>query len=85
MININLKNNNFNLAEKLYLDLLENDDLNSIYKSAIATHAAYSFINVININTDLSYSNLVENYISRVGHLWQNQLLVHVDHQFVAY
>tara|TARA_Y100000590_G_C15724193_1_gene1014576 strand:- start:2472 stop:3146 length:675 start_codon:yes stop_codon:yes gene_type:complete len=66
MININLKNNNFNLAEKLYFDLLENDDLNSIYKSAIASHAAYSFINVININSDLSYRNLVENYFSYI-------------------
>ena len=66
LVKINLNNNNFELVEELYLDLLKNNILNLSYQSAIATHASYNFINIIYLNNNLNYKNLVEKFISYI-------------------
>ena len=57
LINLNLKNKNYSLVTDLYLELLNDNKINSIYKSAIASNASYIFIDVIYENQNLDLLN----------------------------
>ena len=57
-ININIENNNFSLAEKLYLKLLNDKNLQPVYIAAIASHASYTFLNVQFDNLNMNLINL---------------------------
>ena len=67
IININLKNNNLSLAEELYKKLLNDKKLNSTYIAAIASHAAYTFLNAQIENLDVNLAPNIDNFISYIN------------------
>ena len=67
MININLNNNNFSLAEELYLNLLQNKNIKPPYLSAIASHASYQFLNFLFENYKIDLIPIINNFISYIN------------------
>jgi len=64
LIKLNLKNKNYNIALELYLDLLNNDKLENQYKAAIASKAAFEFIEIQFNNLSLDLIPQIEKFIS---------------------
>lgn len=73
LINIDLKNNLFDKAAIRYNDLIDSSKLDIIYKSTIATHGAYSFLNLINKNNYIDISNKIDS------------LLLNIDESLVSF
>ena len=72
-IKVTINNKNYLQAEELYLELLEKNNITNIYKSAIASHAAYSFLNIIFDNLDLNLITSINNFIR------------YIDDQLISY
>ena len=73
IIKINLEDNDIIKAKDNYFELLKNSKLSHIYKSAIATNAAYNLIDKINKNNHIE----IINYI--------NDLLFYIDVNLESY
>ena len=67
IININIENNNFSLAEKLYLKLLNDKNLQPVYIAAIASHASYTFLNVQFDNSNMNLISNINNFIDYIN------------------
>jgi len=67
IIKINLENNNFSLAEKLYLKLLNEKNLQPVYIAAIASHASYTFLNVLLENNNINLVSTINNFINYIN------------------
>ena len=63
-IKIKLNNDDINSSNDSYLKLLNQKKLNSIYVSAIATHASYSFLDKINKKNEKDIAAKVNNFLS---------------------
>ena len=63
LIEINIKEQNIQNAIILYLELLDNNNLESNYKSAIASKASYQFIDINFKNLEMDYSDTIKNFI----------------------
>ena len=66
-ININIENNNFSLAEKLYLNLLNDNNLQPVYIAAIASHASYTFLNSLFDNSNMNLASNINNFINYIN------------------
>ena len=66
-ININIENNNFSLAEKLYLNLLNDKNLQPVYIAAIASHASYTFLNSLFDNSNMNLASNINNFINYIN------------------
>ncbi len=64
LIDLNFKNKNYEYVLNLYKELLTSEDLNKIYKSAIASKASYQFINTNFIDLSIDYIDEVKNFLS---------------------
>ena len=58
---------NFGYVNDLYKDLILSSDLNILYKSAIAAHASYTFINASYYKKSDIYLNDISNYINNIS------------------
>ena len=67
LIQKNIETNNFGYVNDLYKDLILSSDLNILYKSAIAAHASYTFINASYYKKSDIYLNDISNYISNIS------------------
>ena len=67
IININIENKNFSLAEKLYLKLLNDKSLQPVYIAAIASHASYTFLNVQFDNSNMNLVSKINNFIDYIN------------------
>jgi len=67
IININIENSNFSLAEKLYLKLLDDKNLEPVYLAAIASHASYTFINIQFENSNMNLIPNINNFINYIN------------------
>ncbi len=67
IININIENNNFSLAEELYLKLLDDNNLKPVYIAAIASHASYTFLNVLFDNSNMNLVSTINNFINYIN------------------
>jgi len=65
-INIKLKEGDIITVNEEYLRLLEQSKLSKLYKGAIATHGAYSFLNIINKNNEIEITTLINNFLSYI-------------------
>ena len=65
-INIHIKAGEINLVNKNYLKLLDQSKLTALYKSAIATHGAYSLLNLINNNNETEVTKFINNLLSYI-------------------
>ena len=67
LIRINIEQKNNQEAISIYFDLLNNNNLNSVYKSAIASKAAYQFIDLNFTKLSLDYSETIKDFISFIN------------------
>ena len=67
LIQKNIEKNNFGYVNDLYKDLILSSDLNILYKSAIAAHASYTFINASYYKKSDIYLNDISNYINNIS------------------
>ena len=81
-IKINLSKGDFYTANEAYVNLLEKNDINKLYKTAIAIHGSYLFLDELNTLTDTSINlNLDELKIIE----FIENLLLFVDPSFESY
>ncbi len=59
--------NNFEYSNELYKELVQSNQLNSLYKSSIAAHAAYTLINATYIEKTNSYIKDILFYINKIS------------------
>ena len=64
LINIKLNNDEIDSSNDDYLRLLNQKNLNSVYVSAIATHASYSFLDKINKYNEIDIAEKVNNFLT---------------------
>ena len=67
LIQKNIETNNFGYVNDLYKDLILSSDLNILYKSAIAAHASYTFINASYYKKSDIYLNDISSYINNIS------------------
>lgn len=67
LININLKNNNYQKFISLYRDLLNDNNLDSVYKSAVASRASYQLIDLNFDDLSLDYFKTINDFISYIN------------------
>ena len=67
LIELNLKKNNIQDSISLYLEVINQNNLDSVYKSAIAAKASYQLIdfNLENLSSD--YLNIINDFISFIN------------------
>ena len=66
LIELNLEQNNIQDSISMYLELINQKNLDSIYKSAIASKASYQLIDINLENLSSNYLNVINNFISYI-------------------
>ena len=67
LIDLNLKKNNIQDSISMYLELINKNNLDSVYKSAIASKASYQLIDINLENLSLNYLNIINDFISNIN------------------
>jgi predicted negative regulator of RcsB-dependent stress response len=66
LIELNLEQNNIQNSISMYLEVINQKNLDSIYKSAIASKASYQLIDINLENLSSNYLNVINNFISYI-------------------
>ena len=66
LIDLNLKQNNIEDSISMYLEVINQNNLESVYKSAIASKASYQLIDINFENLSLNYLNIINDFISYI-------------------
>ena len=66
LIDLNVKQNNIQDSISMYLELINQNNLDSVYKSAIASKASYQLIDINLENLSSNYLNVINNFISYI-------------------
>ena len=67
LIELNLKKNNIQDSISMYLELINKNNLDSVYKSAIASKASYQLIDINLENLSSNYLNIINDFISNIN------------------
>jgi predicted negative regulator of RcsB-dependent stress response len=67
LIDLNLKKDNIQDSISMYLELINQNNLESVYKSAIASKASYQLIDINLENLSLNYLNIINDFISYIN------------------
>ena len=67
LIDLNLKKNNIQDSISMYLELINKNNLESVYKSAIASKASYQLIDINFENLSSNYLNIINDFISNIN------------------
>ena len=66
LIDLNLKQNNIQDSISMYLEIIKQNNLESVYKSAIASKASYQLIDINFENLSSNYLNIINDFISYI-------------------
>ena len=66
LIDLNLKQNNIQDSISMYLEVINQSNLGSVYKSAIASKASYQLIDINLEDLSLEYLNIINDFISYI-------------------
>ena len=66
LIELNLKQNNIQDSISLYLEVINQNNLDSVYKSAIASKASYQLIDINLEDLSLDYLNIINDFMSYI-------------------
>ena len=66
LIDLYLKQNNIQDSLSMYLEVINQNNLDSVYKSAIASKASYQLIDINLEDLSLDYSNIINDFISYI-------------------
>ena len=67
LIDLNIKKNNIQDSISMYLELINKNNLDSVYKSAIASKASYQLIDINLENLSSNYLNIINDFISNIN------------------
>ena len=67
LIDLNLKKNNIQDSISMYMELINQNNLDSVYKSAIASKASYQLIDINLENLSSNYLNIINDFISNIN------------------
>ena len=67
LIDLNLKQNNIEDSISMYLEVINQSNLGSVYKSAIASKASYQLIDINLENLSSNYLNIINDFISNIN------------------
>ena len=67
LIDLNLKQNNIQDSISMYKEVINQNNLDSVYKSAIASKASYQLIDINLENLSSNYLNIINDFISYIG------------------
>ena len=67
LIDLNIKQNNIEDSISMYLELINQNNLDSVYKSAIASKASYQLIDINLENLSSNYLNIINDFISYIN------------------
>ena len=67
LIDLNLKQNNIQDSISIYLEVINQSNLGSVYKSAIASKASYQLIDINLENLSSNYLNIINDFISNIN------------------
>ena len=67
LIDLNLKKNNIQDSISMYMELINKHNLDSVYKSAIASKASYQLIDINLENLSSNYLNIINDFISNIN------------------
>ena len=67
LIDLNLKKNNIENSISMYLELINKNNLDSVYKSAIASKASYQLIDINLESLSSNYLNIINDFISNIN------------------
>jgi len=67
LIDLNLKQNNIQDSISMYLEVINQNNLDSVYKSAIASKASYQLIDINLENLSSNYLNIINDFISNIN------------------
>ena len=66
LIDLNLKQNNIQDSISMYLEVINQSNLGSVYKSAIASKASYQLIDINLDDLSSDYINTISNFMSYI-------------------
>ena len=66
LIDLNLKQNNIQEIVSMYLEVINTNNLDAVYKSAIASKASYQLIDINLEDLSLDYLNIINDFISYI-------------------
>ena len=66
LIDLTLKQNNIEDSISMYLEVINQNNLETVYKSAIASKASYQLIDINFENLSLNYLNIINDFISYI-------------------
>ena len=66
LIDLTLKQNNIEDSILMYLEIINQNNLETVYKSAIASKASYQLIDINFENLSLNYLNIINDFISYI-------------------
>ena len=66
LIDLNLKQNNIQETVSMYLEVINTNNLDAVYKSAIASKASYQLIDINLENLSVDYLNIINDFISYI-------------------
>ena len=66
LIDLTLKQNNIEDSISMYREIINQNNLESVYKSAIASKASYQLIDINFENLSLNYLNIINDFISYI-------------------
>ena len=66
LIDLTLKQNNIEDSISIYREMINQNNLESVYKSAIASKASYQLIDINFENLSLNYLNIINDFISYI-------------------
>ena len=67
LIELNLEQNNIQDSISMYLEVINQNNLDSVYKSAIASKASYQLIDINLENLSSNYLNIINDFISYIN------------------
>ena len=67
LIELNLKQNNIEDSISMYLEVINQSNLGSVYKSAIASKASYQLIDINLDNLSSDYINTISNFMTYIN------------------
>ena len=66
LIDLTLKQNNIEDSISMYLEIINQNNLETVYKSAIASKASYQLIDINFENLSSNYLNIINDFISYI-------------------
>ena len=66
LIDLNIKKNNIQDSISMYIEVINKNNLDSVYKTAIASKASYQLIDINLEDLSSDYSNIINDFISYI-------------------